>query len=291
MKNVDVIVVSYNTRELTQRAVESALGEVETRGVVVVDNDSRDGSAAHLGRAFASSPVTVLALARNVGFGAACNRGARSARAEFLFFLNSDAEVRPGCLQALRRRLAGSTDIGIAAPAIYCGDGASLQAGAQGVFPTATRILTRRRRGGAASLEPDWVSGVALMARRQEFLDLGGFCEDFFLYYEDVELCWRYRRAGRRIVREPRAAVVHAGGQSSTSARVQKRLYYASQDRYLARVGTPWIGRQLVRLLRWPYALLQAPPARARPHLVHVAPDGAADPQKVGDGRDAAKDR
>jgi len=257
MRDVDVIVVHYKTQECTERAIASALPEECLRRVIVVDNHSGDGSCEHLQRRFAAAPVTFLPQNENLGFGTACNRGARLARGDFLFFLNSDALVQPSCLALLRAKLEQRPDIGLEAPDVYRADGETLQSDAQGIFPTAGRILARRTRTVLTTVEPDWVSAVAVMARRVEYLQLGGFSERLFLYYEDVDLCRRYRRSGKTVVREPAARVIHLGGQSLRSSRERKRLYYTSQDRYLELNGTPWVGRQLVKLLRLPYAKLR----------------------------------
>src|SRR5262245_20912965 len=257
MRDVDVLVVHYKTQECTERAIASALAEEFLRRVIVVDNHSEDGSREELQRRFVAAPVTFLAQDENLGFGPACNRGAGLATGEFLFFLNSDAVLQPGCLAVLRAKLGQRADIGLVAPHVYRADGRTLQSDAQGIFPTASRILTRRTRAVGTSAEPDWVSAVAVMARRAEFLQLGGFSERLFLYYEDVDLCRRYRRSGQTVLREPAARVIHLGGQSLRSSRERKRLYYTSQDRYLELNGTPWVGRQLVKLLRLPYAKLR----------------------------------
>ena len=257
MRDVDVIIVHYKTQECSERAIASVLSENVLRCVIVVDNHSDDGSCEHLQRRFSAAPVTILAQDENLGFGTACNRGAGMATGDFLFFLNSDALLQPGCLALLRAKLEQRADIGLVAPDVYRADGRTLQSDAQGIFPTAGRILTRRTRAVVTSVEPDWVSAVAVMARRTEYLQLGGFSERLFLYYEDVDLCRRYRRSGKIIVREPAARVIHLGGQSLSSSRERKRLYYTSQDRYLELNGTPWVGRQLVKLLRLPYAKLR----------------------------------
>lgn len=250
MRDVDVIIVHYATPELCIEAVESVLVSAETRQVLVVDNASPDGSGERLAQQFAAAPVSVLLQPRNLGFGTACNVAAREATGRYLFFLNSDARAEPGCLQVLRQRLEQDRSTGIVAPTIWHEEANAPQRDAQGDLPDARSILLRKTRRHRDSPTPGWVSGVALLARREEFLRLGGFEESFFLYFEDVELCRRYRRNGYEISREPRARVAHRGGQSRRSRREQKRQYDASQDRYLEIIGTPAPVRFLVRLLR-----------------------------------------
>lgn len=249
MRDIDTIIVSYCTRALTAAAVESVLQEPVTHRVLVVDNNSSDGSAAALTAQFDAAPVDVIALPDNRGFGAACNLGAERARAPYLFILNSDARLEPGGLERLRARLEAEPRLGIVAPAVLDENGRP-QVDAQGELPTAGAILLRRTRRHREVLSPGWVSGVAMLLRRHEYTALGGFDPGYFLYYEDVDLCRRYRERGFEIERVVEARIVHAGGRSRTSPRAQKRAYDRSQDRYLVRIGTGWPMRQLVRVAR-----------------------------------------
>jgi N-acetylglucosaminyl-diphospho-decaprenol L-rhamnosyltransferase len=139
-----------------------------------------------------------------------------------------------------------------------------LQADAQGDLPTAGAILLRRTRRHHDRVAPGWVSGVALMVRRAEFLAVGGFDPAFFMYYEDVDLCRRYRARGLELERVVEACVVHEGGRSRVSARAQKRAYDRSQDLYLTRIGTAWPLRLLVRMARAVARACGGDPMRSR---------------------------
>ena len=93
MLPVTVVIVNYKTVKLTEGAVRSCLSEPEVEEVIVVDNDSQDGSADELTQTFRGQKVRILETNENLGFGAACNKGASKAHTPFLFFLNSDAFV------------------------------------------------------------------------------------------------------------------------------------------------------------------------------------------------------
>jgi GT2 family glycosyltransferase len=246
---IDVVIPSYGTRDRTVRAVDSALAQPETRQVLVADNASPDDSVAFLEARFAAPAVRVLRSDENRGFGAACNAGAAAASAPLLCFLNSDAVFEPNCLGILAARLDRDPHTGIVAPAVRTPEG-GLQPDAQGAFPSAWSLLARSRSWQPEALEPDWVSGVAFAVRRDEFLKLGGFDPAFFMYYEDVDLCRRYRAAGYRVGRELHAAVTHAGGASRTSRPLQRAQSDRSQDLWLERRGTPSWQRWLVRAAR-----------------------------------------
>ncbi|HZH97823.1 MAG TPA: glycosyltransferase family 2 protein, partial [Fimbriimonadaceae bacterium] len=251
--DVSVLIVNFRTKELTADAVQSALAEPECHEVVVVDNASGDESVAFLEERFRSeNRVKVVASGENRGFGAGNNLAAAESSGRYLFLLNSDALCLPGCLAQLRERLESDSSIGLVAPSVYLPGQKSLQPDVSGWFPTVPRLLTRSVKRAPDPEEPEWVGGAALLARRSEFLDLGGFDEDLFMYLEDVLLCWHYRKRGFRIVREPAAGIIHLGGASMKSDWDRKARYYAAQDQYLRKTGASSLGIFAVRMLRWP---------------------------------------
>lgn len=236
-EDVAVVIVNFRTPHLTAAAVESVLREPETSEVVIVDNSPHRSEE----RAFLHDDprVRVEVSNDNIGFGRASNTGAYRVRSPYLFLLNSDATVQSGCLQALRTVLDTQARVGLAAPQVFLPDATTPQRDAQGSFPTLWSIATRRDIHRHPSDTPDWVSGVAVMARRADFLRLGGFDEAYHMYLEDVDLCHRYRDAGFEIRREDLAGVVHLAGASRTSSDLQRRAYAASRETYLKRRGIP----------------------------------------------------
>ncbi len=238
--DADVVIVNYKTPHLTMEAARSVLHEPNVRRVIIVDNASGDGSAEQFKREFADTAerVQIIASEQNLGFGGGNNLGARSAGGEYLFLLNSDAVANPGCVAALREVLKNQPDVGLIAPAVILAETGKLQPGTHGVFPTPRALLTRQTTASDADdLEPEWISGVAFLARRAEFEAFGGFDESLFMYYEDVDLCRRYRLRGLKAAREPRVTVVHKLGQSGIGNPRHKAVYYQSQNRYLTLAG------------------------------------------------------
>lgn len=244
-----VIVVSHNTRE----ELLACLGSLETITVpievVVVDNASEDGSADAVEARFA--PVRLLRNGENVGFGRANNRGLAETRAPFVLLLNSDAELRAGCLETLLRILRERPEVGIVAPRTVEADGAVQVSFGADLTPMSEwrqrrRVEgVRRRRSDALQAaaaaasrehEPDWVSGSCLLARREALAAVGGFDEGYFLYEEDADLCRRVRAAGWRILFTPAAEAVHHKGRSVGRDPERARLeYQRSHVRYYAR--------------------------------------------------------
>lgn len=242
MPDVAVVVVNFRTQELTVDAVRSVLVDPAVAEVVVVDNGSGDGSAAFLRSALSDPPVRVVESPTNLGFGRGVNLGVAASHAPFVFLLNSDAVARPGALDALRRVLAEDSGVGVVAPAVYLADGRTLQDGAYGPMP-APRALLRTKHGGRgrrsdrSDCAPGWVSGVAMMMRRDVFESIGGFDPDFVMYLEDVDLCRRIRDAGMLVAREPSASVVHLGGRSAMMPADRVEQFHRSKAVYLRKAG------------------------------------------------------
>lgn len=249
-----VVIVNYRTKELTRAAISSVLPEPEVDEVVVVDNGSGDGSADYLRSAFTGEPVLVIESGANRGFGPAVNLGAGATHAPLLLTLNSDATLLAGSLARLAQHLVSDPNIGIVAPSVYEADGRTLQPGTYGRLPRRRDIflssgwVRHRADDPRYATTPEWVSGVAMLLRRADFLAVGGFDAAFTMYLEDVDLCRRVREAGRSIRREPAAVVLHEGGRSWQSTREQRRRFHESKFRYFENLGVTRLELQCVRL-------------------------------------------
>lgn len=249
-----VVIVNFRTMELTRAAVASVLAEPEVREVFVVDNASGDGSAAFLRAACDDGRLRIIESGTNLGFGPAVNLAAARCSMPLLLILNSDATLGPGSLERLARRLLADRSVGAVAPAVYLPDGRR-QPDVYGRLPRRSDIFSSAgwARAAADDLElgrsPEWVSGVAMLVRAADFQAVHGFDDSFEMYLEDVDLCRRLGEAGKRIHREPSATVIHHGGKSWRSARVQVRSFHASKVRYFERLGAGRLERGWIRLL------------------------------------------
>ena len=226
---VSVIVVNYNGRAHLDRCLGAMACQDATHELVLVDNGSDDGSLDLVRERYPA--VRVLSLGRNTGFAAANNAGARAARGRYLAFLNNDTEPDPSWLRVLRSGLESSRGAGFATSRIVYMD-------ARSVVDSAGDVLTRwggafkRGHGGpaAAVLEPTEVfgaCGAACLFRREVFEAAGGFDEDFFLIFEDVDLSYRVQLLGYRCRYVPDAVVAHAG--SATLGRVSRTAVFYGQ--------------------------------------------------------------
>ena len=223
---VSAVIVSYNVRDLLVQCIASLRAD-GIEHIVVVDNASSDGSA----EAARAADVEVVALDTNVGFGSGANRGVARTDSAYVVVCNPDLEVEPGANKALTEVLDGDESLGIVAPRIETPDGR--------LYPSARTFPDMVDAAGHAFLhfvwrdnpfsrrykmldwdhespsDVDWVAGTHLLVRRTAWDAVGGFDEGFFMYLEDVDLCWRLDKAGWRTRYEPAARVVHAIGRST----------------------------------------------------------------------------
>jgi GT2 family glycosyltransferase len=235
--DLTVVVLSWNTRDLTVRAlaaVPAACAPFRAK-VVCVDNASRDGSAAAVRAALPG--VLVIENEANLGFARGNNVALRAVEGRAVCFLNSDTEASPGSLGATLAYLDAHPRVGIACPPLVYGDG-SRQRSAWGV-PTVPSILhqytplgwvgfgaSERRRvrevgwNVHASGPVECVAGACLVIRRDLCERFGGFDPGYPFYHEDVDLCLRARQAGWEVhVVHDAPRVVHVGGVSARLAK------------------------------------------------------------------------
>jgi N-acetylglucosaminyl-diphospho-decaprenol L-rhamnosyltransferase len=226
---VAAVVVNYNAGESLSGCVGSLAAE-GVEEIVVVDNASIDGSAEEMAAAFPD--VVVVWPGRNLGYGAGANRGAAESSAPYVLVCNPDLVVVPGAVRRLARVLDEHGDVGLAGPMLRELSGVVYPSGRE--FPSLADAIghaflglvwggnpwTRRYRHLGAeqhrARDADWVSGAFFLVRRLAFESVGGFDERYFMYLEDVDLCWRLHRAGWRVRYEPEAEVVHEQGRSAS---------------------------------------------------------------------------
>ena len=226
--SVGAVVVNYNAGDSLVECVRSLRAD-GVLDIVVADNSSSDGSD----RAVAASDPTVVVVptGANIGFGAAANRGVAVCPGDYVLLLNPDTLVEPGTVKVLADALDRDPALALVGPRIENLDG-SLYPSAR-TFPSLADAIghaflgmvkpsnrfTRRYRmldwDHAVARDVDWVAGTCVLLRRSAFEAVGGFDERYFMYVEDVDLCWRLWQTGRRVAYEPAGRVVHTIGVSS----------------------------------------------------------------------------
>lgn len=229
-RQLDVIIVSWNTAGLLRDCLKSLFKELGSSGidgrVLVVDNASRDGSPEMVRKEFRGA--ILIANDQNLGFAKANNQALEQSTGEMVLFLNPDTVVQSGMVQALARHLDENEKVGAVGPRVVNPD-QSMQRSAS-PFPTLGREAWRLfhldrmipfseyperffRRGEAQ--KADVLLGACILARGSVLAEVGRFDERFFVYSEEVDLCMRIWRAGWEIHWLPDAGLVHYGGAST----------------------------------------------------------------------------
>lgn len=233
MSVLSIVIVSFNARADLQACLLSLKKAppsppVDDHEVIVVDNDSADGSAEAAERI---PGVRVIRMGRNAGFPAANNAGIRESRGDLLLLLNSDTLVPPGALDRLVGRLLATDTAAIAGPRLV--DAAGRPELSFGRMITPLNELRQKRRPAewiqaetAREQFVDWVSGACLLVRRADADAAGLLDERFFLYTEDVDFCHAVRARGRKVLFTPAAEVTHLRGRSRASQPDASRAAY-----------------------------------------------------------------
>jgi GT2 family glycosyltransferase len=185
--------------------------------VIIVDDASPDQSIQALRTI---EGLRLVENGQNLGFVGSCNTGAKAARGKYLVFLNNDTQVTSGWLDALLNCFAEEPDCGLAGSRLVYPDGRLQEAGGW-VFSDGTswnvgRFDSRTASAYSYRRRTDYLSGAAIMIRRDLFLELGGFDERYApAYYEDTDLAFAVRDAGFSVFYEPNSVVVHCEGISA----------------------------------------------------------------------------
>jgi GT2 family glycosyltransferase len=241
--DASIVIVSFNTVELTRECLRSVYDEAAGLRVevLVVDNASADGSAEMIEREFPQ--VKLTRSATNLGFGVANNVALEQASGKYLVLLNTDAFFKPGSLVRAIEHMEAAPECGLGGARLVGRDGAPqpsarrfhsvwrdlcVLTGVAGQHANSPLLGGIDRTGEelnhAASV--DWVPGAFSIIRPEALAKVGLFDPAFFLYYEEVDLCKRIKAAGYTIMYWPDIEVVHIGGESS---RKLKSLEFSSQ--------------------------------------------------------------
>ncbi len=259
--DVTVAVINYNTKELLRKCLESIrkcqpLCNCETK---VVDNGSSDGSVEMLKSQFPE--VDVIENAGNLGYAAAANQALRQSQAKYVFILNSDTELDSEAIDILLEFAEDNPKSAVIGPQVLNPDG-SVQASRRRFPPLLvgfmhmllspflpnnkyTRYYQMSDINNQENCVVDWVSGSAMFIRRKAAEKIGFFDEqNFFMYVEDLDLCYRLRQNGWQVYYCPKAKVVHYIGQTSyqlptkmllehhlSAYRFQKKTYFKGWKR------------------------------------------------------------
>ncbi len=222
MMRAAVVILNYNGSELLRKFLPSIVEYSQEARIVVADNGSTDNSLAMLTKEFPS--IELIAIGRNLGFCGGYNHALKNIREEYSVLLNSDVEVTADWLSPLIKTLDEHRGSAAIQPKIlsYHQKNCFEYAGAGGGF--IDRLGYPFCRGRIFySIEEDhgqyndtseifWASGACLMVRTKLFHEMNGLDEDFFAHMEEIDLCWRFQRAGHTVLYNGSSTVFHVGG-------------------------------------------------------------------------------
>jgi GT2 family glycosyltransferase len=226
--------VVYMTGAALQAAIDGVLADPHVDELILVDNGSTAEEEACLRAAAHDRRVRLVSGHGNVGFARGANLGARTARGDTLVFLNPDAFLQPGCVAALVEEIDGRAVPCIIGGRILNADRSEQRGARRGEITPLTALMSLSRLARLAPalrrFEVHWendaspyevaevptISGACFCMRRADFAAVSGFDEGYFLHVEDVDLCWRVRRAGGAVLFHPKAEVIHLGHTSQS---------------------------------------------------------------------------
>ncbi|MDX2128639.1 MAG: glycosyltransferase family 2 protein [Chloroherpetonaceae bacterium] len=262
---VSVIIVNYRTPKLLLEAIRSVMNTVRNRfEIIAVDNASGDNTATLVREQFPL--VHMIQSSVNVGFAAGNNLAMPFARGEYIFFLNPDTIVHEGSIDTLIAYLDSHLKVGLVSPKLLNADG-SLQRSINrfySFFGTLfdNRIASQFLKTDAFEdhdtiREIDWAKGAALMIRHSILKEIGSFDEQFWIYAEEIDLCYRIKKAGWANVYLPSAVITHLEKQSSKQHRAEmfiqnyKSFYLFLRKHYSTLDFTLYRLRSIIGIFFW----------------------------------------
>jgi GT2 family glycosyltransferase len=230
--DLSIIIVNWNTKDVLLRCLDTIYASNPRMlfEVIVLDNASSDRSCDAVSSLFPAAKL--IQSATNLGFSRANNVGFANSRGAALLFLNPDTEVMPGAVDLLYAQLQSAVDVGLLGCTLLNADH-SIQTSAIQRYPRILPLIidstwTRRKLPNSRLIgikplfshspelvDVEMISGACMLVRRNVFEQVGAFSTDYFMYGEDLDLCYRVKRAGWRVCYYAGAAVIHIGGQSS----------------------------------------------------------------------------
>lgn len=241
--DLSVIIVCYRGWEKLSKCLESlsSFGTADfSMEVIVVDNNSDDGRIDEFEKTF--SRTRFIKSSVNGGYAYGCNLGAEHASGDILMFLNPDTIANEKAVGQMLRQIRDQGEATIASCSQASEDGTESRP--YGRFPDLSlrNLLTAKEEGTVIS--PDWVSGSLMMMRKETFSRLEGFDEDFWMYYEDVDICRRHRNQNGRILFFKDIGILHCHGGSSridlSTESITKTEVQKSRHLYIHKHFTGW---------------------------------------------------
>ena len=253
--DLSIIIINYNLAKEIENCLNSLLKNINSAGqlsyeVIVVDNNSPDKDLPAVEEKFKLDNFKFYYLDKNVGFGKGCNFGYSKAEGRYVFFLNPDTIIKEDIFTAVIHLFESDNSVGIIGPKqetrpplfdFSAGHYPNVlfelfNLAGMGIFFDGflVSLLTKLKKN--KNMEVDWILGAAIFIRNEIFKQIKGFDKDFFMFFEEVDLCRRVKRAGYKIIYAPTLSIHHIG---SVSGKKDYKLYtirtYASKYIYISK--------------------------------------------------------
>jgi len=238
MIDLSVIIVNWNAKEYLLQCLETIYqtDEVPSREIIVIDNGSQDGSEAEVRKRFPR--YKMISNKKNLGFAKATNQGLKESRGKYLLLLNPDTMVKRGAFERFILFMDSRPEAGIAGAQLLNPDGSRQNSIAN--FPSlATELLNKsllrllfperfpgKGQDYSEPIEVDSVIGAAMMVRREAFEQAGGLDEDYFLFLEETDWCYRMKKAGWKVYHVPQVEICHFQGKSAETRKERAKVEY-----------------------------------------------------------------
>lgn len=236
MKKVTVVILNYKVKELTLKCIESVQSsDYKDLSIILVDNNSEDGIEEEV----KDKNINFIQTGKNLGYSGGNNVGIKKALengADYVFILNPDTKITSDCISKLVDNLE-KENAGVVGPKIYFKGNKTIWF-AGGIFDKANVIGSHRgvdeidKGQYDQTIETDFITGAAMMVRKDVFEKISLFDERFFLYYEDSDFCFRARNAGFKVMYIPFALIFHENARS-TGLGSPLQDYYITRNRML----------------------------------------------------------
>lgn len=243
--DLSIVIINYNTKNLTKNCIQSIIESIQyvSYEIIVVDNSSKQ-SERYEPLTEQKNIVRLFSNVANNGFGAACNFGAKRSNGDYLLFLNSDTLVKEDAIDKCIEYLKNHKNVGALGVRTLLPNG-DLDHGCKRGFPTPASSLyyfmgldkkyPKSKKYGAyrqtfvnehQTSEVDAVSGSFMIVPKSVYKEVSGFDEDYFMYGEDIDLCYRIKSKDYSIVYFADAYIIHLRGQSGLSTKSDYVVYH-----------------------------------------------------------------
>lgn len=256
---LSIIIVNFNDKDHLAECLSSIQNNLQSLSyeIIVVDNFSSDGSADMVAARFPQTKL--MRNDANLGYPAANNIGIQKSQGDFLLFLNPDTLIYAGVIEGLMGELKNNPHIGGVAPALSLGpDKYQVSFGWEVNFWTElvkkcglnayySSVMKRKKH----SRQVHWLSGACLLTRKKAVDEAGRFDEQFFLFFEDIDLCFRMRKLGWALVILPEYEILHHAGSATDKTPWKSRYHYRKSQLYFYKKHCSSVSQVLLKIYLW----------------------------------------